>query len=332
MRTGVAILSLVSVLIPAASTQFTLADVYVGNDFFNGWSWQTINDPTNGRVNYVSQGVARGMNLSYATDTKFFMRADDYNIVPPNTRGRNSVRILSNKAYGDSLAVLDLQHMPEGCSTWPAFWSLSQKGPWPAGGEIDIIEGVNMDTQNLMSLHTSPGCTMPQQRLETGTVTSTNCDANVNYNQGCGVQDAAGSFGVPFNARGGGWYAMARTQQDGIRVWFWPRDSPDVPLAVRAPVPGLFPTIMPDPTWGAPVAAFPIGPYCDYAAHFDAHQFVFDLTFCGDLAGNVYTSTGCSGSCVDFVNNNPQAFTNAYWEVNSLRIYTATETPYPPIV
>ena len=69
------------------------------------------------------------------------MRADFQNNVDPTSRGRNSVRIQSRKAYDESLIILDLQHMPEGCATWPAFWSLSQKGPWPHGGEVYIIEG-----------------------------------------------------------------------------------------------------------------------------------------------------------------------------------------------
>ncbi len=75
-------------------------------------------------------------------DNTFVMRADDWSIVDPAARGRNSVRISSQSAYGDSVIVLDLAHMPSGCATWPAFWTLSQKGPWPNGGEIDIIEGM----------------------------------------------------------------------------------------------------------------------------------------------------------------------------------------------
>ena len=121
------------------------------------------------------------------------MRADDWSIVDPSARGRDSVRISSQTAYDEAIFVLDLAHMPAGCSTWPAFWTLSQQGPWPAGGEIDIIEGmcppissprsaksltrtlsragVNLNTQNQATLHTSPGCTIPSDgRRQTGYV------------------------------------------------------------------------------------------------------------------------------------------------------------------
>jgi hypothetical protein len=96
------------------------------------------------------------------------MRADDMKKVANTSRGRDSIRIHSLAAYDDALFVLDLTHMPEGCSTWPAWWTLSQAGPWPQGGEIDIIEGVNLNPANLASLHTTPNCTMPQARRQKG--------------------------------------------------------------------------------------------------------------------------------------------------------------------
>jgi hypothetical protein len=71
------------------------------------------------------------------------MRADDRNVVSHGARGRDSVRISSHNAYDDTVIVLDLAHMPEGCTTWPAFWTISQAGPWPHGGEIDVIEGLS---------------------------------------------------------------------------------------------------------------------------------------------------------------------------------------------
>jgi hypothetical protein len=115
------------------------------------------------------------------------MRVDSMNIVPSGARGRDSIRIISTRAYSDSILVLLLTHMPEGCATWPAFWTLSEKGPWPKGGEIDIIEGahlvsfllrpipnyhvstgVNLNTQNLASLHASSGCAMQPTRKQCG--------------------------------------------------------------------------------------------------------------------------------------------------------------------
>ena len=78
------------------------------------------------------------------------MRADDTKDVPPSARGRDSIRITSRGAYTDSVIVLDLAHMPEGCSTWPAFWTVSQVGPNPKGGEIDIIEGLTATATRLV--------------------------------------------------------------------------------------------------------------------------------------------------------------------------------------
>ena len=73
------------------------------------------------------------------------------------------------------------------CGTWPAWWLLGS-GTWPTTGEIDIIEGVfalrsvsarlvdcfllgvNQNTANLASLHTTPNCSMPPIRQQTGYV------------------------------------------------------------------------------------------------------------------------------------------------------------------
>lgn len=93
-------------------------------------------------ITCVCKSVLRCCPLS-ASDDKFVMRADSTKVVFPGDRGRDSVRITSHKAYDDSIMVLDLSHMPEGCSTWPAFWTISQSGPWPNGGEIDILEGTS---------------------------------------------------------------------------------------------------------------------------------------------------------------------------------------------
>lgn len=323
MRTGyTSCLSLaIFLIIPTISASlFSIQDTYIGQDFFDKWDFETADDPTHGRTNYVDEETAKRTNLSYATDHKFVMQPDSTNVVQPGSRGRDSIRIMSQASYADSVIILDLQHMPWGCATWPAFWTLSASGPWPQGGEIDIIEGVNKNEQNLASLHTSPDCSMPQSRVQTGEVTSTNCDTSVNSNEGCGTDfNKPASYGDEFNGSEGGYYALARTKEDGIKVWYWSRYDPSTPLEVRT----NFPVVDPD-LWGIPEAYFPTKPdTCDYETHFDAHNLIFDLTFCGDWAGSVWSSAGCgSGTCADYVDNNPQAFEDAYWEVNSLRVYT----------
>ena len=70
---------------------------------------------------------------------------------------------------------------------------------------------------------------MPASRTMTGTATGNNCDVNTDDNTGCGVQaPTANSYGPSFNANGGGWYAMERTN-DFIKVWFFPRNAGNVP-------------------------------------------------------------------------------------------------------
>jgi hypothetical protein len=159
-RYAIALLVLLSPIMTLANNQpeHCLADTIIGHDFFQKFRWETVDDPTHGRVNYVDQPTARERNYSYgeliifcsfsmvlsplpANDGKFIMSPNSKDIVPPDARGRDSVRITSLKTYDEFIVTIDLQHMPEGCSTWPAFWTYSRAGPWPNGGEVDIVEG-----------------------------------------------------------------------------------------------------------------------------------------------------------------------------------------------
>ena len=99
----------------------------------------------------------------------------------------HSVRITSNKWYTGGLFLLDLTAAPWGCGTsfaaqlmcfrilnrfqgvWPAFWTFGQSAQWPAGGEIDIIEGVHDNIHNQVAWHTEPGCMYTPSGNYTGT-------------------------------------------------------------------------------------------------------------------------------------------------------------------
>lgn len=95
------------------------------------------------------------MNLpstDHLDDTEFFLQWTDLGLNQP----RPSVRIHSKRLLSlPSLTILDLDHIPTGCSIWPAYWYC---GPnWPNGGEVDIVEGVNGAERNQMTLHTGEG-------------------------------------------------------------------------------------------------------------------------------------------------------------------------------
>lgn len=157
---------------------------------------------------------------------------------------------------------------------------------------------------------------MASSRTMTGTTLTTDCNWEVNGNTGCSVESTtADSFGPSFNTAGGGWYVIERTDS-GISVWFWGRDS-SPPSAVKEA-----PSSISSASFGTPLAYFPSSSTCSISEKFGENNIIFDLDFCGDWAANTYASSGCPGTCVDYVNANPTAFVDAYWLVNAVRVYT----------
>ncbi|VDC05540.1 unnamed protein product [Peniophora sp. CBMAI 1063] len=299
----------------ALAGNYTLSDNYQGNDFITQFDFFSGEDPTHGFVNYVNQTVAKQTDLVQVSGTNFTMRADDQAVVPEGARGRDSVRISSQKAYNTHVAVFNVAHMPTGCGTWPAIWEVEGQN-WPLGGEVDIVEGVNLATQNTVSLHTGPNCSVPSVRTAmTGNPLNNDCNSSGTSNAGCNVElTPADNYGPTFNSNGGGFYAMERTDTM-ISVWFWSRDSDEIPNDVFNGLDTVDPT-----TWGTPAALFPNN-QCNIEESFGAHNIVINLTFCGDLAGSQYGQSGCPSTCNDFVKNNPEAFSDAMFQIMWAKVY-----------
>ena len=152
------------------------------------------------------------------------------------------------------------------CGVWSAFWLLSGSKTWPEGGEIDILEGVNEETRNSVTLHTGEGCTIDNSTSSSSTSSSNsseareylgdlvtpNCDVNApgqGKNIGCSIKAPAlapsADFAVTNGAAGvndataqalpsfgtpfnaaGGGIYATEWNDDGISVWFFPRGSP----------------------------------------------------------------------------------------------------------
>ena len=183
------------------------------------------------------------------------LKVDEKSVVPDGQK-RDSVRISSQDSFGfGTLWMLDALHTPYGCryvilghnNSTLTIDARSVSGARTgvlgqvfrgqpviiidtpvrsmlraaSGGEIDIFEGVNMQSNNQMALHTGQ-CTMPVGLPQTGMVTSRDCTSYGGHNSGCGVMDAnTKSYGKPFADSGGGVW-VTQFESSGIKIWFVP--------------------------------------------------------------------------------------------------------------
>ncbi|KAM0346795.1 hypothetical protein ACHAPU_005135 [Fusarium lateritium] len=294
---------------------YSLKTTYDTSNFFEAFEFFNEKDPTSGFVEYIDSDSANSEGLAGFVDGAVYMGVDYKTKNPSN--GRKSVRVTSHDSFTHGLFIADIAHMPGSIpGVWPAYWMF---GPsWPTSGEIDILEGVNTQTENKITLHTGPGCTINSDGSDqTSSLVNKDCNAG-GANEGCGQCTADNqNYGDGFNDIGGGVYATEWTS-DFIAVWFFKRGR--IPEDIQSG--------NPDPSsWGPPTAKFNGGQGCTIDDHFKEHNIVFDTTFCGDWAGapDVWgknPETSALGECEDYVASNPAAFKNAYWLVNSIKVYT----------
>ncbi|KAI0084551.1 glycoside hydrolase family 16 protein [Irpex rosettiformis] len=299
---------------------WVIEDTYQGKTFFDTFDFFAYLDPTHGKVNYTTREDAFSQRLAYVDDNgTVIMKGDDTTQLTQGIN-RNSVRISSQKIYNTGLFILDLNRVPWGCGVWPAWWTVTNEpSGWPWLGEVDIIEGVHDNEHNQVAWHTGPNCTLtpPPVANFTGTYIQNQttgqpnlCDGNIPGNSGCAILEASrASYGPTFDAAGGGVFAM-KWDDTGISVWSF----------YRALVPTDIQSGEPKPeNWGTPVAFLdPSG--CNPIANFINHTIVFDITFCGDWAGNSYATSGCPGTCEERLMD-PANFVNASWSINYMKVY-----------
>lgn len=287
-----------------------------GDNFADCWEWYTGPDPTDGYVEYVSQAEADQLGIYKVNSSK------GKGIYLGATTGRGgeakSIRLASHQTFTRGLFIIDIEHMPTGLGTWPAWWSF---GPdWPNNGEIDTIETVSGSNTH-STLHTKAGCYARVEDVSDGG----DCNSPGDGDNGCGVTGGKNGPGtVPphaggqtFNDQGGGVYATWWTEHF-IAMYFFPRSQ----------IPNNIINKLPDPlTWGEPYVSFPLGwgASCEYQ-YFANHQMVINLDFCGSWAGAVFPgsagySAGAAG-CEQYVAANDLSDT-AFWLINSVNVYHA---------
>ncbi|PQE09322.1 hypothetical protein CJF31_00004158 [Rutstroemia sp. NJR-2017a BVV2] len=304
------------------SGAYKLKHSYDHTNWFTSFIYEDLADPTHGNVDYVSLADAQKLGLTKVIGNQVFMGVDNTTVLKDTVNGkRKSIWVESVNEFTHGVLIGDFAHMPgSDCGSWPAFWTIRNDGDLPYG-EIDILEGANGVTQNYVSLHTDGACTFnPPTTVQRGKINEGNTNCKINSNgAGCSVEGTANSFGTPFNKNGGGVYAMEWTSTY-IRVWFFSRNNIPADITSGNPTPS---------GWGLPMANFDSAHgNCDIDANFPAQTIYFDTTFCGDNAGGEAWSswsdcpamTGYS-TCEEYVAKTPHAFDDAYWLVNSVKVY-----------
>ncbi|THV07260.1 hypothetical protein K435DRAFT_959858 [Dendrothele bispora CBS 962.96] len=305
--------------IPSLTKGYDLVRDYSGITFFDEWdfygSWDNL---TLGDVVWLSESDAFSQGLAYVNSAgNAILKVDNTHNVQ-DLQKRSSVRITTKDSYAvGSLWIIDLRHIPFGCSVWPAFWT---KGPvWPDDGEIDIMEAINLMPNNQMALHTTSGCMHTTPPNQMGQTLENDCSTP----SGCTVGELQpNSFGSGFAAMGGGVWATQFDVQ-GIFIWFWSR--PNIPPSILGST-SISPIDISD--FGPPSASY-LATSCDITEFFTPQNLVLDITLCGIWAGLPETwLPSCGGQgptniCyTDNVVGPGSNYNDAFFEVSYVRAYT----------
>ena len=96
-------------------------------------------------------------------------------------------------------------------------------------------------------------------------------------------------------------------------MWYFNRDH--IPADIKTGNPNIS-------AWGLPFANFDFGVNC-LGKKFNTQKLIINLTFCGQWAGDAFSSM-CPGKgvCDDYVRDNFWQFNEAYWLINFVRVYS----------
>ncbi|KAK3690967.1 hypothetical protein LTR37_018920 [Vermiconidia calcicola] len=319
----------------AAATYKQISD-YKYPSFFDGFDYFNGDDPTGGFIFYQDRVAAKEQAL---TGWVYYEGSKDNNAwigvdsKGDASSGRNSIRLISKEKYQvGTLTVIDVRHIPTGPALWPAVWYLAppEDAEWPYGGEMDIMEWVNNNTENHMTLHTGPGCVVDQTPSKyAGELINEDCSYGENGilgSNGCSIPApekyapngrTLATAGPEFNKQGGGIYVHEWTS-DSISVWLFPHDAIPADLKAGNPNPS---------SWKQkPLARFS-GAGCDFTTAFKPQQLIINIDVCGTWAGNAYP--GGVEACNAFAAENSKAFEDAFFEFASIKMYSSNSGADP---
>ncbi|KID84835.1 beta-1,3-endoglucanase [Metarhizium guizhouense ARSEF 977] len=322
----------------SAAEQFRLNQTYDAGNFFESFDFRTTggnpnqNDDNWSWVKYQNLTNAQKKGLAKIKDGEVYLGIDHTRVLnKTSAEGRDSLRVVSKKAFKYGLVITRFTHLPElVCGGWPAYWTLGV-GEWPKAGEIDIYEGWNLDIHNKPVFHVGPAsefgsCTIKQGDQYSGIISS-NCDNTFTnnrtqwLNQGCQSRETKNTI---WASPKGGIQALEWTKEY-IKLFTWPHgQEPD----------NLDDDELDTWSWGQPSVQLR-ATNCDINRIFQEQQLMFTLPVCGNPPGSDQFWTQLDGgsnktcdkvtrepTCIDFVSKNPQAFKNFYFQIKDIRYLT----------
>ena len=300
---------------------YNLATSYSGESFFDNFNFPTSGA---GYSQMLNQTDAQKLGLiRYNSSTKqVYIGVDHTTVIEPGYPGRPSVYLRSKTLYNSGLFIASIDHMPQGCGIQPQYWM--EGAHWPSFGEIMMLTCTNTENVSSASIQgqnheCNYNSSCPDQYNFTGNMIQTNCGGS---GYGCPIlDDNINSCTTQFNANQGGYHAMEWVNNDngGIKLWFWNKNSNDIPKDITSN------SKTPDPsTFGEPFAAFKFGKCCDNGIVYN-QTLTIDLQFCG-YSASTFEKDGCVNitgytDCEAFVANNPKKFESTYWLFDYINVY-----------
>lgn len=251
-----------------------------GESFFESWEFKW-RDYNHGASQYLLQRDAEKAGVVEAHKTHAILRAGEPS--PSWKYKRQTAKIATKGTWNHFLATMSYSHLPYGCGVWPAFFTLATNSPWPKGGEMDILEYVNMDVSK-SSFHTGSGCILKRQEVfKEGLMPDRNA---MDYDCETAYPDKLGCAPNKWMRTGEQWsnspgvVAMEWTE-DFIKIFFIPEREIPEDLKSEAPKPE---------TWRKWLFSYyPLKASGCTADHIQPQQLVMQINFCGDWASKVWS-------------------------------------------
>lgn len=258
-----------------------------GRDFFNQFNF-LWDDPNHGSAQYLVPPQAEEEGVVEATSNWAIIRAGRRS--PQYKYKRMTARVESKASWKNFLSIFKFSHVPYGCGVWPALFTLANQGEWPNGGELDMLEYVNMDVSKA-SFHTGGSCTLDSSAVnQYGSMPDRNrmdYDCVTNYPDRLGCAPNKWMKSAQSWAHSPGVLATQWTDKF-IKLFYIPEHEIPQDIKDEAPHPE---------DWNRWLFSyFPLSDSCYVAAQ----KLMMQINFCGDWAGKVWSA---DGSCNQKVHN-----------------------------